>query len=300
MLRVVILIGFLLAALVATAQEHVSDYDDSIRVEYQYARASTYTTATDSVDFGKSDTHVLLLSGVWSINERWKIWGSLPYVRKRQEANTYGVHNPATDFFEYTPPDLRFVDDGEYHGGFQDFTAGVKYLALDGPFSVSPFVSYGVPTSNYPIYGSAIRGRGLRELHLGVSMELLPYFSDWLFRADVAYAISEKELGVDLNYWWAHFSASYYVTPRFLPRVFVRTRRAPNALSSDYVTENYDSEIGWRHDQILKHNFVDAGIGFDYIINNRYDIAGTYYKTIDAEDLLEIDIAFTFALTRRF
>jgi lipopolysaccharide assembly outer membrane protein LptD (OstA) len=300
MLRGVILIGFLLVAYAVTAQEHISDYDDSIRVEYQYARASTYKTATDSVDFGRSDTHVLLLSGVWSINERWKIWGSLPYVRKRQEANTYGVHNPATDFFEYTPPDLRFVDDGKYHGGFQDFTAGVKYLALDGPFSVSPFVSYGVPTSNYPIYGSAIRGRGLRELHLGVSMEFLPYFSDWLFHADVAYAISERELGVDLNYWWAHFSASYYVTPRFLPRVFVRTRRAPNALSSDYVTENYDSEIGWRHDQTLKHNFVDAGIGFDYIINNRYDIAGTYYKTIDAEDLLEIDHAFTFALTRRF
>lgn len=300
MVRIAILIGLLLATCAATAQEHISDYDDSVRIEYQYARASTYTTSTESVDFGQSDTHVLLLAGVWSINERWKVWGSLPYVQKRQEANTWGVHNPATDFYEYTPPDLRFVDDGHYHGGFQDFTAGVQYLALDGPFSVSPFVSYGVPTSTYPIYGSAIRGRRLNELHLGASMEFIPYFSDWLFQADVAYAISEKVLGVDLNYWWAYLSAGYYVTPRFLPRVFVKSRHAPNALTSEYVLENYDSEIGWRHDQAVKHNFVDAGIAFDYLISNHYDIGATVYKTIDAEDVLEIDFAFTVAITRRF
>jgi hypothetical protein len=134
-------------------------------------------------------------------------------------------------------------------------------------------------------------------------MEFLPYFSDWLFQADIAYAISEKVLGVDLNYWWAHFSARYYVTPRFLPRVFIKTRYAPNALTSadlEPYEENYDNENGWRHDQTLQHNFVDAGIGFDYLISDRLDIAASYYKTIDAEDILEIDYAFTFSLTRRF
>lgn len=304
MLGLLVLIGYLLVASVASAQEHISDYDDSVRIEYQYARSSQYNTTEGPVDTGRTDTHVLLLSGVWSINERWKIWGSLPYVQKRHEAGTFGVHDPLLDFVNYTPPDLRMVDDGHYHGGFQDFTAGVRYLALDGPFSISPFVSYGVPTTNYPIYGSAIRGRGLWELHLGVSTEFLPYFSDWLFRADIAYAISEKVLGVDLNYWWAHVSASYYVTPRFLPRVFVKTRYAPNALSylEDFepYEEKYDNENGWRHDQTLKHNFIDAGIGFDYLINDRYSIAASYYKTIDSEDLLELDFAVTFALTRSF
>lgn len=300
MLRIALLIGFLLAACAASAQEHISDYDDSVRIEYQYTRVSEYETATETIDFGQNDTHVLVLSGVWSINERWKIWGSLPYVQKRQETNTFGVHNPNVDFVDFMPPDLRVVDDGEYHGGFQDFTAGVRYLALDGPFSISPFVSYGVPTANYPIYGAAIRGRGVRELHLGASMEFIPYFSDWIFRADIAYSVSEKVQGVDLNYWWAHLSAGYFVTPRFVPWVFVKTRYAPNALSSDFVSENYDSEVGWHHDQTLKHNFVDAGIGVDYLISNRWDIAAKYYTTIDAEDVLKIDYAITFALTRRF
>lgn len=285
------------------AQERIADYDNSIRLEYQYARASNYR-ADDGTAFpvGENDSHVLLLSGVWSINKKWKVYASLPYVQKRHEAGSSGVHDWRVDFVDYTPPDLRIVDDGDYHGGFQDFSAGVQYLALEGPaFSLSPFISYGVPTTDYPIYGSAIRGRGLNELHLGVSMEFIPYFSDWLFQADVGYAISEKVLGVDLNYWWTHLSAGYYFTPRFLAHVFVKSRNAPNADKfGEDIAPYYDSEIGWRHDQTLQHNFIDGGLGVDYIVNDRYTISATYYQNLDAQEVFELDYAFTFGLTYRF
>lgn len=300
-----LLVCLIVLALPAPAQERIANYDNSIRIEYQYSRSSKYNPDNGpAFDFGRSDTHVLVLSGVWSINDKWKIYGDLPYVQKRQEADTYGVHDWRVDFVNYTPPDQRVVDDGDYHGGFQDFTAGIQYSAIEGVrFSLSPFISYGVPTTDYPIYGVAIRGRGLNELHVGVSMQFLPYFSDWLFQAEVAYAISEKVLGVDLNYWRGFLSASYYLTPRFLPRVFIRGRNAPNAAkSSDFepYETNYDNEWGWRHDQTLRHNFIDGGVGFDYIFNEKYAISGTYYWTLDGEDILELDHAFTFGLTRRF
>jgi hypothetical protein len=287
----------------ASAQERIADLDNSIRVEYQYARASDYRTEDGTaVPVGDNDTHVLLLSGVWSVTEKWKLYASLPYVQKRHEAGTFGVHDWRVDFVEYTPPDLRIVDDGNYHGGFQDITVGVQYLALDGPaFRLSPFVSYGVPTTDYPIYGAAIRGRGLNELHFGVSMQYLPYFSDWLFDAEIAYAISERVLGVDLNYWRTYLSAGYYLTPRFVPRVFLITRNAPNA--DEYfedIVPYYDSEIGWRHDQTLQHNFINGGLGFDYIVNDRYTLSATYYQTIEAEDLFELDYGVSFGLTRQF
>jgi hypothetical protein len=303
MLRIALTTVSLLLVTAASAQERIADLNNSIRLEYQYSRASQYRTDDGTaLPVGDNDTHVLVLSGVWSINEKWKVYASLPYVQKRHEAGTFGVHDWRVDFVDYTPPDLRVVDDGDYHGGFQDFTAGVQYLAFDGPaFSLSPYLSYGVPTTDYPIYGSAIRGRGLNELHLGVSMRFLPYFSDWLFEAEIAYAISEKVLGVDLNYWRTYFSASYYLTPRFLPRIFVITRNAPNA--NEYfedIAPYYDSEIGWRHDQTLHHNFINGGLGFDYIVNERYTLSATYYQTLDAQDLFELDFAFSFGLTRRF
>jgi hypothetical protein len=202
---------------------------------------------------------------------------------------------------------LRIVDDGHYHGGLQDFFAGAQYLAFESPaFALSPFVSYGVPVSDYPFYGNAAIGKQIWEIPLGLSVDFTPYFSDWLFRADVAYVFSEEVLGVDLDYWLLYLSASYYVTPRFAPRIFVTKRHAPNALdfpedfTDDFSDDDFDSEFWYHHDQTLKHNYLNAGIGFDYIVSELYEIAATYYQTIDPDGVAEVDYAFTFALTRRF
>jgi hypothetical protein len=305
MFRVALASALLTMIPVTEAQERIADFDDSIRLDYYYVQTGEFVSDTYSFDAGTTDTHALQLSGVLSLSEKWKVYGSIPYVRKRLiDPIGYGTHNPRVDFYEYTPPDLRFVDDGDYHGGFQDLSVGVQYLALDGPLRVSPFVSYGTPVSDYPIYGSAIIGTGLNVLQLGVSLDFTPYFSDWNFQADISYAISEKVLGVDLNYWLMYFAASYYVTPRFAPRLFLTSRITPNALNypEDFepYEEKYDNENGWRHDQTIKHEYINAGFGFDYIVSERYGISATYYRTIHAENLLEIDKAFTLGLTCRF
>ena len=305
MFRIALASALLTVMSVTEAQESSADVDNSIRLDYHYVNTGDFTSDALTYDAGTTDTHAIQLSSIYSLNEKWMIYGSIAYVQKRLvDPIGYGTHNPNVDFWQYTPPDLRFVDDGDYHGGLQDLTVGVQYLALDGPFRVSPFVSYGTPVSDYPIYGSAIIGKGLNELHVGVSMDFIPYFSDWVFQADIAYIFSEKVLGVDLNSWLVDLSASYYVTPRFAPRIFLTSRNTPNGLSypADFepYEENYDNENGWRHDQTLKHEFVNAGIGFDYNISELYGISAIYYRTIEAENLLEIDRAFNAGFTRRF
>ena len=194
----------------ADAQEYDADFDDSIRLNYHYVHTGKFRSDALTYDAGTTDSHALQLLADFALNEKWSIYGSIAYVQKRLvDPIGYGTHNPSVDFWEYTPPDLRFVDDGDYHGGFQDATVGVRYLALDGPLRVLPFLSYGTPVSNYPIYGSAIIGRGLNELNVGVSLDFTPYFSDWNFQADLCYVFSEKVVGVDLDYWLMYLSASY-------------------------------------------------------------------------------------------
>ena len=305
MFRVVLVSALLIGLSVAEAQEQTAGLENSIRLDYYYVHTADFTSDVLTYDAGTTDSHALQLSGFYSLNEKWTIYGSIAYVQKRLVDPTgFGTHNPLVDFWQYTPPDLRFIDDGDYHGGFQDFSIGVQYLALDGPLRITPFVSFGTPVSDYPIYGGAVIGRGLNELHLGASLDFTPYFSDWVFQAELSYAISEKVVGVDLNYWLMHLSTSYFVTPRFAPRVFLTGRRAPNALSypEDFepYEEKYDNENGWRHDQTLKHEYINAGIGFDFNVNERNGISATYYRTIDADNLLEVDKAFNVGFTRRF
>lgn len=291
-------IALLALAPAAMAQERIADLDRSIRVEYQFIHTGLIDTSVGLFP-GTTDSHVLLLSGVYSLSPRLKIFGTIPYVQKRHRGE--GVHDPNVDFVAYTPPDLRVVDDGEYHGGFQDASIGMQYLAIDGPFSVSPYISFGAPLRDYPIYGNAIIGKQVWELPVGVSLEFTPYFSDWTFNADIAYVISEKVVGVDLNYWYWHASASYFVTRRFAPRVFLTQRHAPNALTwPEDFTDDLDNEFWFNHDRTLKHGYLNGGIGFDYIVSDAYSVSATYFKTLDPEQVSEVEYAITLALTRRF
>jgi hypothetical protein len=299
MFRTLMTISTLLIGFAAAAQEPANRLDFHLGVEYQYIRSGIYESNFGLIDIGNTDTHVLLLSGAALLGERWEIFGSIPYVRKRHLG--MGAHNANLDFPTFMPPDLRVVDDGEYHGGLQDATIGVRYKAVDGPFSASPFLSFGTPMSNYPTYGNAAIGKQLWELAAGVGLEFTPYFSDWTFQADIAYVFTEDVLDINLDYWFWYASASYYVTPRFAPRVFLTQRDAPNALSfPEDFTQGFDNENWYQHDRTMKHNFLNGGIGLNYIISDSYAIQATYFKTLEADNVAEIDYAFTLGLTYAF
>lgn len=302
MMRIAPVVALACVASVAQGEERVARLDNSVRVEYHYAYTGDYVYDSGDFDGGPTTSHALVLSGVYSINDRWKLYASIPYVRRRHSGEGPGAHT-FVEFDQFEPPDMRIIDDGSFHGGLQDFTLGVQFAAVDGPsFSLSPYLSYGTPLTDYPFYGAAAIGKQLDELHIGAAMEFRPYFSDWLFQADVTYAISEKVLGVDLDYWLASVAAAYYVTPRFLPRVYIAAREAPNAVVGEYLDNvvGWDSEFGWRHDQILKHSFINAGIGADYVISERYALSATFYKSIRSDNVYELDAAFTLGLTRNF
>ena len=283
----------------AVADEPDTNYDNSIRIEYQYIHTGDYQSSVGALDLGETDAHVLLLSGRYSLNDRWSVFGSVPFVQKRHKGSA--PHDPNLDFDQFTPPDLRVVDDGTYHGGLQDFYGGVQYLALDGPLSISPYVSYGVPLTNYPIYGSAAIGKNIWQVPVGAFFQYIPYFSDWGFQADIAYVFSEKVLDVNLDYWLMYLSASYYVTPRFAPKIYISNRTTPHGLRypEDFL-DGYDNANFYYHDVTIRHDYLNAGIGFDYVASDRYVVSATLYKTLDAKDMAEVKYAFTIGLTRNF
>jgi hypothetical protein len=290
----VVLVGF-----AANAQERVDIFDYSFGIEYQYIHTGEYATNFGPMDIGETDTNVLLLSGAALLGERWEIFGSIPYVQKRHQGE--GAHNPNVEFITYIPPDYRVIDDGDYHGGFQDATIGVRYLAVDGPLSVSPLLSFGTPLSDYPTYGNAAIGKQLWELAAGISLEFTPYFSDWLFQADISYVFSEEVSDVDLDYWFWYASASYFITPKFAPRVFLTQRIAPNALEfPKNFTQGFDNESWYHHDRTLKHEYLNGGVGFNYIVNDRHAIQATYFQTLDPDNIVEVEYAFTLGLNYRF
>lgn len=265
-------------------------------------------------DYWSTDSQVALLSGDYSFTNRYTLFAALPYVQKRFNAGAlYGgdPHNP-NDFYwiDFVPPDKRFVDDGDYHGGFQDFSIGISYLALDGPLTIAPYISYGVPTNHYPFFAKAAIGMNLWTLPVGTTISFVPYFSDWYFLGNAAYVFSEKPLGVNVDYWLVYLTAGYWFAQNFSMNVFAGLKsvrkglKMPWDFTDDPSYANYPDEFDtvewWQHDRLIGHRNLNVGVGFDYFLNPRYKLSGSAFTGVWAEQSNEVDYAFTMALTRYF
>lgn len=308
-------VGWLLMlAIDSAAAQSQKKGDASLRAEYQYISTGAYYGGGIKFDYWTTDSHILLVSGDYTFSDRWTVYAALPYVQKRFKPDPNdpfggGPHNPNDPWWiDFVPPDKRFVDDGHYHGGLQDLSVGLRYLALDGPLTIAPYVGFGFPVDDYPFFAKAAIGLNLWNLPVGVSLQYVPYFSDWFFRGNAAYVFSEKPLGVNVDYWLGFLSAGYWFKPQFAVNVFLSAKYIrdgyilPWSFTDDPTFSNYPDDFDtvewWQHDRLIRHRFVNAGIAFDYFVNRKYKLSGSYFTGIWVDQANEVDHAFTFALTR--
>ena len=308
---------FLLAAAVfsgpAIAQGQ-SPGDASIRLEYQYILTDRFYDDVWTYDAWTTESHVVMLSGDYAFSERWSAYASLPYVQKKFNCLVpvwCDPHNPNDPYWvDFVPPDKRFIDDGDYHGGLQDLSFGFVYRALEGPLTISPYIGYGFPTNDYPFFAKAAIGMNLWNLPVGATFSYVPYFSDWHFRGNLAYVFSEKPLDINVDFWLANLSAGYWFSQRLSVNVFLSAKwildglEMPWDFTDDPFYGNYpgdfDTREWWQHDRLIGHRNVNLGVGVDYFLGESSKLSGSYYTGIHAEQSSEVDYAFTLAYTRYF
>ena len=293
------LLGCLFLALPWTALADKGDA--SLRFEYQFTRTGAFDSSIGDIDIGNTDAHVFMLAGDYALTDKWTVVASLPYVKKRHQGAL--PHDPVADFEVFTPPDLSLIDDGNFHSDWEDLYVGVSYLAKDGPLTIKPFISFGVPTNDYPFYAHAAVARNIWHVPVGASFSYTPYFSDFYFTGGLSYVFTEKTLGVDTSHWLLDASVSYYLTPRFAPKIFLMVKHGTQGLDwpDDFILpDELDSEKFYVHDRIIKHNYKNAGIGFDWSLNDKYQLSGSWLTMIDPDQVNIIEYAFSLGITRFF
>jgi hypothetical protein len=292
--------------------------DGSVRVEYQFIQTGSFFSQDQEFDYWSTDTQVAMVSGDYAINDRWTVFAALPYVRKRFNSEVpWGgdPHNPNDPYWvDFVPPDNRFWDDGSYHGDFQDFSVGVSYLVEKGPWTLSPYISYGVPASDYPFFAKSAIGLNLWTVPLGTAFSYVPYFSDWHFDGNVAYVFSEKPLGYNVDYWLVHLSAGYWFKANLSVNAFLSlkyVRDGVSLLSPIFIDptstnqppvypDDFDTEEWWQHDRLIGHRNLNFGLGIDYFFTPEWKLSGSAYQSVWTEESNEVDFAITLGVTRYF
>lgn len=311
---ILVLLGWLAVSLSTSAALAQQKGMGSIGVEYQYIHSDLFIDDVGEYDYWSTDTRLLMFAGDYTFADKWTVFVALPYIEKRfvSEVDWGGdPHNPNDAWWiDYVPTDKRFIDDGAYHGGFQDLSLTVSYEVLDGPLTLSPYIGYGVPVDDYPFYAKAAIGTNLWTIPVGASFSYLPYFDDWYIDGNVAYVFSEKPLGINVDYWSVHLSAGYWFRPNFSVNLFAGLRYVIDGLVmpwsfsddptySDYP-DAYDTEEWYNHDRVLANRNLNAGVAFNYFFNEKYSVSGSFYKGVWAEQSSKPDRAFTLGFARHF
>ena len=235
-----------------------------------------------------TNTHALIWYLEYGLTERLAVHASLPYMQVR-----YKGPIPHTTGFDGQPSDL---DDGSYHGTFQDFYFGTRFKAVESPrFALTPFVEVIIPSHGYESLAQTAVGRDLRALVVGAAVG---GFADYLlpglyFQTRISHAFVQKAVDVRPNRTGIDSSVGYFVTPR-LAIQFIQTFQlthdgidfvGPPRFLAVHNGTPMTAEYERNHDRLVRANSLNFGGGVAFQLTEKAGVFATYGKLAWGQNL---------------
>jgi len=208
-----------------------------------------------------------------------------------------------------TPHPFSNVDNGFYHGTFQDYRVGVDYQLLTGPVSIAPFAAALIPSHDYVYFAHAAPGKDLNQFLLGftTAASLDRFVPGTYFVGSYNYAFVEKVLGINLNRSDFSLELGYFLsflTPglgiRFLGTGYYTHGGVPVHDPFTLLGMPNGEELFLHHDQIGKTRSVQLGGGFSYQLTGSTALYASYLRSVYGRDILKADHGISFGATWNF
>ncbi|ODS64517.1 MAG: hypothetical protein ABS41_02135 [Arenimonas sp. SCN 70-307] len=268
-----------------------------ISVGFQSIRTDGNVDGSGNATPGVStDTRNLLLSLDYRLAERWSLQLSIPFVDKRSVGDP-GVHNVA---FLAQPRQSAFIDDGDWHGAWQDWQLGVTHHGHWRGLKLQPHAVLTWPSHDYVFFASAAPGRRLRSLRLGADIGRRFGRSNLHWSLGYGYEFVEEVLDYDLDRQHYRASLRWDVSPSWSLSLFSNARQSQGIKPSDLAGRVPWSELWYQHDRLLRHNYVLAGIGAGWRINDDWSVSGSSAWPVEADSMHRIRHAWELQLSRSF
>jgi hypothetical protein len=212
----------------------------------------------------------ILFNFDYAVTDRFSFSVGIPYIAAKYKG-------PEPSFFGLAIDDCRC-----WNRGWQDFSATLRYALANGAFALTPSVSVGLPSHDYPYFGEAVLGRNLKEVRLALDAgqrldAISPNFS---ISARYSYAIVERVLNLPNNRSNAALEAAYLVGRKLSTRAVFSWQRSHGGLRA---TEFDTDERLAQFDRLLRDNSFHVGGGASYSLP-RFDVFATYTHYVSGTD----------------
>jgi hypothetical protein len=245
----------------------------------------------ESVDNGHIYLQGMLMDATYGITDRLALKVALPVIGAKYEGP-----------FPHKLP----IDDGSYHGSFQDFSADLRYNVARNPLVITPFFTAIVPSHHYQYFAHSAIGRDLREFRIGVNLgrRLDPLIRKGFMQARLSYNFVERVLDVYHDSMNVELEFGYFLTRRLAliglgtgQNTFGGLNYPVGGFSQDFIRY---SPLYPHHDQILRARLIDLGGGAAYQVNPRFAIFGAAVTTLWGTNAHAVNAGITFGVNWTF
>jgi len=234
--------------------------------------------------------------------DRWSAQLGIPYVEGRYRGPDPHciTQAPPQCKGQVVPaqphPESRFLDDGSYHGAWQDWTVGLAYHGNIDDYMLTPTVIAYLPSNRYTFFANAAVGQDVPKLELAIDLAHQFELSNLYYRARAGHVFAKKTLGQSIDYNKLDLELGYFLDDTWTVKVFGVGKKGQG------YTGDYDqtTEQWYRHDQRAEHNYANLGAGFDYHANDKYIVSATVQRLVWGQFVFDFKYSLDVRLTRQF
>jgi hypothetical protein len=236
-----------------------------------YAFAGHFDSDGGRDPFGGTHARSIAVEIQYGITDRLAVTAGLPFISTRLTGSfPIGVA-------------LGPLDDGRYHGDFQDVRLELRFMATARTLALTPFVAANLPSHQYEVVGEAVPGKRTRELILGTNLGRLLGRRAYV-HGRYGYSIVEKVVPEvrTLNRSNLELEAGGSALRRLALRVLVAWQVTHGGLD----LEDMRTHPGFfrTHDRAARTNYFNLGAGATLEAARSLDLYLVFVKTVSGEN----------------
>ena len=234
--------------------------------------------------------------------DRWSVHLSIPYIESKYTgdrphcASTAPPQCQGAVVPSQPHPESKFLDDGHYHGTWQDWNLGLAYHANVNDYLITPSITAHIPSHHYTFFAQAAVGQDLRKLEVALDLAHQLELSNLYYRVRLGHVFVEKTLGQSVDHNKLDLELGYFLDDRWTVKVF-GTAKKGNGYTGPI---DRTTEIWYHHDQRAQHNYANLGAGFDYHLDDKYTLSATVQRLVWGRFVFDFKYSLDVRLTREF